>query len=129
MLSRIVAILHKNSMIIAYEDVQGLQYRRIDDETKAVQEMEKSRWILSDHVSINLALFSNSFFSTYASFFFFIEDGNIFFSCVFFGLWNFFLARFLLCFFLTFFPHAFFKPFLFSHAFISFLIYGRNFSF
>jgi hypothetical protein len=36
MLSRIVAILNKNSMIIAYKDVQGLQYRRIDDKTKVM---------------------------------------------------------------------------------------------
>ena len=36
MLSRIVALLNKNSPIIAYRDMQGLQYKRIDDETKAL---------------------------------------------------------------------------------------------
>ena len=36
MLSRIVAILNKNSMIIVYNRVQGLQYKRIDEETKVM---------------------------------------------------------------------------------------------
>jgi hypothetical protein len=71
--------------------------------------------------------FSNGSFPRMLFFFAFLQTMEIFFSHVFF--WTielFFLARFLLRFFLTFFPHVFFKPFLFSRAFFSLLIYGRN---
>ena len=80
-------------MIIDYRGVQGLQYRRIDDETKA-QEMKKKSMILTNQASINLAFFSDNFFLVCFLFCFFTDDGNIFFSRVFFTTKTFFSSVF-----------------------------------
>ena len=59
MLSRIVAILNKNSLIIAYRDTQGLQYMRINDDRRG--DGKKPDGSYPTQAFINYSFFSNRF--------------------------------------------------------------------